>query len=97
MSRRPKLSLGPDNHMEKKQAPVFEAGEAAESPPPNAATATNTREGNTRGGDEETQGTRAVEEPLHKETRGTGSRLIKVALVVVAAALSLYLLKRRLT
>lgn len=94
MSRRPKLSLSPYNNVEKTQAKGFTAPMASSD----RAEETAPRATDTYHGDVDA-GTR----PSGNDTTASQSttwpdrnRWVKVVLVVVAAALSLYLLKRRL-
>lgn len=91
MSRRPKLSLSSHGHVDKKQAPGFAAAAGNSEITPGA---TNSAPGNRdapgaaeRGGK---RGPQVVVQPA------ASRRFLKVVLVVVAAALSWYLLKRRL-
>ncbi len=96
MSRRPKLSLSPDNNTHKKQASGFFEAAAP-------STHANTTQDATKPAPEDignrnsTSGIdKTVPQVSQTTTWPTGRQFVKVVLVVVAAALSLYLLKRRL-
>lgn len=94
MSRRPKLSLSPDNSVDKRQAPGFEAAAAFENRESSTPTATEESSHENRAGRESvSEDARTVQQAT---TWPVGMRFVKVALVMVAAVLSLYLLKRRL-
>ena len=92
MTRRSKLSLSPDHKVDKKQPAGFEAANASDplkSTPDSTEPTTEHME---------TQDSTSGENKSASKTavRPGGMNLIKVALVVVVAAFSLYLLKRRL-
>jgi len=93
MSRRPKLSLSPEVNVAKKQATGFgvatpSSGHAEAKPNTTYGFMGGVDAAPFPGGNDKT-----IPQPTTWPGRG---RIFKVVLVVVAAALSLYLLKRRL-
>ena len=91
MTRRPKLSLSPENKDYKKQAPGFDSIASPHEPetmPGATAPSTENRENPST-----TKWAGKIAQPA--DTWSTG-KVVKVFLVAAAAALSLYLLKRRL-
>ena len=94
MSRRPKLSLSPGNTVDKKQAkgfaaPIASSDHAEETAPRATVTYPGDMDADARPSVNDTTASQST-------TWSNRNRLVKVVLVVVAAALSLYLLKRRL-
>ena len=93
MSRRPKLSLSPEVNIDKKQAKGFKTS----NPSPKQTDPTpNTTYGFTRSMDADpfpSGNENAIPKPAARPNR---ERIVKLVFVVVAAVISLYLLKRRL-
>lgn len=100
MTRRPKLSLSSGNPIDKKQPPGFEAAIKLENPQttprttraPSATPSPSSHE-DIRAHDPAIEATKTVPET---KARPAGKQVAKVILVIIAAVLSLYLLRRRL-
>ena len=94
MTRRPKLSLSPADAVDKKQAPGFEAAAAPSEDSETTSSATESTPENPAAHNTVIGDDKAVPQATDWFS---GRKLVKVVLVVAAAALSLYLLKRRLS
>jgi len=90
MTRRPKLSLSPDNKGEKKQAPGFSS--MASPHKPGTVPGAKTPSVENRGNPSPANGTDKITQPSNDWNAG---KVMKVFLVAAATALSLYLLKKR--
>ena len=98
MTRRPKLSLSSGNPIDKKEPPGFEAAIKLENPQTTprttrAPSAIPSSHEDIRAHDPAIEATKTVPET---KARPAGKQVAKVILVIIAAVLSLYLLRRRL-